>query len=73
MIVSRVVNFCWSCFKWCLVLGSMGAVAVLLYHDRVMDDQIRHRVQQCIADHYPDLEVAVESATFCSSPGSLPM
>ena len=64
-----MINFCWSVFKWALLLGLAGAVvaAALLY--RQMDEEIRRRVEQHLARHYADLRVTVHSAELVEGEG----
>ena len=44
-IFTALVNFCWSLFKWCLLLAIMGAVAVGGYLYFRLDDEIRRQVE----------------------------
>lgn len=57
-----MINFCWFCVKWGLVPGAIGAAAVAFYfYDRV-DEEIRCRVVERIAEHYRGLKVTARSA-----------
>ncbi len=65
----RITNFCWCCFKWGLIVGLIGIIAgVLYFHDRV-DDEIRSRVLQRIAECYPDLQVTLRFAELVEGEG----
>ncbi|HUU95680.1 MAG TPA: AsmA-like C-terminal region-containing protein [Phycisphaerae bacterium] len=68
-ILTRVTNVCWSVFKWGLVLGLIAVVGGFVYfHDRV-DEEIRCRVEQRIAEQYPGLHVTVHSAELVDGEG----
>ena len=68
-IFARLINFCWFCFKWGLMLGLLAVVvgAVWLYH--TMDDEIRRRVEKRIAQHYCGLKVTVRFAKLLEGEG----
>ena len=62
LIFRQVINFCWFCIKWGLLLGAIGAAVVAFYfHDRV-EEEIRCRVVEQIAKHYRGLKVTARSA-----------
>jgi hypothetical protein len=64
-----VVKFCWSVFKWGLLVGLAAAVvAVPLLYQR-LDEEIRRRVEEHFARHYPDLKVTVRSAELVEGEG----
>lgn len=63
-IFTQLVNFCWSFFKWSLLLTCVGAVAVGGYLYFKLDDEIRRQVELRFAKHYKDFVVKVGSARF---------
>jgi len=63
-IFTSLVNFCWSLFKWTLVLALTGVLAVGGYLYFRLDDEIRRQVEQRFANHYVDFDVHVGSARF---------
>jgi hypothetical protein len=63
-IFTQLVNFCWSLFKWCLLLAVAGGVVGFAYLYLRLDDEIRRQVERRIADHYPNLTVQVGRARF---------
>ena len=68
-IFTRVTNICWSLFKWGLVLGLAALVGGFVYfHDRV-DEEIRCRIEKCIAEQYPGFKVTVHSAELVDGEG----
>lgn len=61
-IFKRLINCCWFWAKWCLLLGGIAAAVVAFYvHDRI-DEEIRCRVIEKIAEHYRGLRVTARSA-----------
>jgi len=64
-----VVNFCWSVFKWGLLLGLAGAVIAALFLYQQMDEEIRRRVEERLARHFVDLKVTVHSAELVEGEG----
>ena len=68
-IFTSLVNFCWSLFKWSLLLAFVGALAVGGYLYFRLDDEIRRQVQLRFANHYVDFDVHVGSARFDSERG----
>ena len=62
LILSSVINFCWFCFKWGLILGAIAVAVVMFYLPRRVDEEIRCRVVQQIAKHYGHLKVTVRWA-----------
>ncbi len=68
-IFGRVINFCWFCFKWTLLLGAVGVAAVALYLDDRVDEEIRRRVVERLARHYAGLKVTVRSAELVRGEG----
>ena len=69
VIVARLINICWFCFKWGLALGVIGGIAAIpfLYHQ--VDKQICRLCEARFAQHYPNLKVAVRSAEFVAGEG----
>ena len=69
VIVARLVNICWFCFKWGLALTVVGVIAAIpfLYHQ--VDEQIRRSCEDRFARHYPGLKVTVRSAEFVAGEG----
>jgi len=68
-IFARVINYCWFCFKWGLVLLVIGVLGGLLYLDHRVDEEIRCHVERLIAQHYTGLDVSVRSATLVKGEG----
>ncbi|HYW78845.1 MAG TPA: hypothetical protein VE890_04675 [Thermoguttaceae bacterium] len=64
-----MINCCWFCFKWGLVLTVIGVLGGLLYLDHRVDEEIRCHVLDLIAEHYTGLEVSVRSATLVKGEG----
>ena len=64
LIFTRLVNFCWSLFTWCLLLAVVAALAVGGYLYFRLDDEIRRQVQVRFANHYANFDVQVGSARF---------
>lgn len=63
-IFTRLVNFCWSLFQWCLLLAVLAAVTAGSYLYFRLDDEIRQQVEQRLATHYQMLNVRVGGARF---------
>jgi len=64
-----VINFCWGCFKWSLLLGAVGlGVGVYYLYGRV-DEQIRCQVEQLLAAHYRGMTVTVRAASLREGEG----
>jgi hypothetical protein len=68
-IVSRLVNSCWSLFKFAVGLALVGVVAVGLYMYVRMDDEIRRYVEAFLGERYPHLEVSVGGARIVEGRG----
>src|SRR5262249_197587 len=68
-IFTRLVNFCWSLFTWCLFLGFLGAVGGCGFLYLRVDDEIRRQVERKLADYYHDFDVHVGSARFDADRG----
>ena len=64
-----MVNFCWSIFKWGLLVGLAGAVIAALFLYQQMDGEIRRRVEEQLARHFVDLKVTVRSAELVEGEG----
>ena len=63
-IFTSLVNFCWSFFKWTLLLTFLGVLAGGGYLYFRLDDEIRRQVQLRFANHYVNFDVHVGSARF---------
>ena len=68
-IIQGVINFCWSVVKWALLIGLAGAVIAVALLYRRMDEEVRRRVEQHFARHYPDMRVTVGSAELVEGEG----
>ena len=68
-IVARVINSCWFCFKWGVVLIVLGAALAVPYFHGRMNEEIRSRIQARIAGQYPGLKVTIRSATVMKGEG----
>ncbi len=68
-IFARLINCCWFCFKWGLLLGLVAlAVAVPCFYHQV-DERIRRQVVRRFAEHYADLQVTVRAAELVEGEG----
>ena len=68
-IARPVAKFCWRSFKWSVLLVAVAtAVAVPLFYQR-FDDEVRRRIEEKLAAHYPDLKVSVRAARFLMGKG----
>jgi hypothetical protein len=63
-IFTPFVNFCWSLFKWCLLLALAGTILGGGYLYLRLDDEIRRQVEGKIAEHYSGMVVRVGRARF---------
>jgi len=68
-IVARVINFCWRCFKWGLLLGAVGLGVGTYYLYGRFDEQIRRQVEQLLAGHYSGMSVTVRAASLLNGEG----
>ena len=68
-IVRGIINFCWFFFKWGLVLGLLVALVGVPYLYRRVDEEIRQHLESKLAEHYPDLTIAVRSARLIKDHG----
>jgi hypothetical protein len=68
-IIARLVNFCWSCFKWCVTLAIVSALALAVYLYLQLDTEIRRQIEQRIAVHYPQFDVQVARARVVKDEG----
>jgi hypothetical protein len=64
-----LINACWSCFKWGLLLSLIGGLVAVpwLYHR--VDEEIRLQVHAKLAEHYHDLSVTVRFAKLVEGEG----
>lgn len=69
VIVARLVNICWFCFKWGLALAVIGGVAAIPFLSHQVDKQICCRIQEILAKRYPGLKTTVRSAEFVAGEG----
>ncbi|WP_145434172.1 hypothetical protein [Lacipirellula limnantheis] len=68
-IVSRLVNACWSVFKFAVGLALVGVVTIGLYMYVRMDDEIRRHVEAFLGERYPHLEVSIGGARLVEGRG----
>ncbi|HEX5471006.1 MAG TPA: hypothetical protein VFW73_03925, partial [Lacipirellulaceae bacterium] len=68
-IFTRLVNICWSVFRWCLFLAITGAVALGGYLYFRLDDEICRQVEHRLAAYYHDFDVRVGAARFDADRG----
>ena len=61
-IFRALVNSSWILFKWALALCVVAALVGVPYFYAQLGNEIRDRLQERIAAHYPDLEVRIGSA-----------
>jgi len=64
-----VINFCWACFKWGLLLGAVGLGVGVYYLYGRFDEQIRCQVEQILAGHYAKMTVTVRAASLREGEG----
>ncbi len=69
LILSGLINSCWSVAKWGLLIGTVTAALAVVYLDRHVDEQIRRRVEAKFADHYAGLKVSVRAAELVDGEG----
>jgi len=67
--VRRLVNFCWSIFKWAFALLLVAALIVGGYLYVRLDEEIRCYAQSMLNDHYDQLQVDVGGARFVPGRG----
>lgn len=70
-IIRGLVNFCWFFFKWGLVVSLLGALVGVPYLYQRVDEEIRQRIEQMLAEHYTDLTVTVRSARLVEDEGGI--
>ena len=68
-IVSRLINACWSLFKFAVGLALVGVLAIGLYMYVRMDDEIRRHVEVFLGERYPHLEVSIGGARLVEGRG----
>ena len=61
-IFRALINSCWFGFKWILALAVLAALVGVPYFYLQVGDEIRVRIEEMFASHYPDLEIHVGSA-----------
>ena len=69
-----MINTCWSILKYGLLLGGLAILAVVFgswYFQNTINDKIRIRVQQTIAEGYPNLAVDIQSVQRIEGKGIL--
>jgi hypothetical protein len=64
-----VINFCWICFKWGLLLGVIGLGVGVYYLYGRFDEEIRCQVEQLLAGHYSNMTVIVRAASLREGEG----
>lgn len=67
--VRRIVDYCWSLFKWGFALAIVCALCVGGYLYLRLDEEIRCFAEQTLADHYTGLKVEVGSARYVPGRG----
>ena len=65
----RLVNFCWSLFKWAFALVLIAALVAGGYLYVRLDEEIRCYAQGMLGDHYTQLQVDVGGARFVPGRG----
>ena len=73
-IFTRLINACWSILKYGLLLGGLAILAAVFgswYFQNTINDKIRLRVEQTIAEGYPHLSVRVQSVQRIEGKGIL--
>lgn len=68
-IIRSLVDACWSCFKWGLLLSVLGGLVTVLLVSQYVDDGIRSRVEEILQNHYASLVVHVASAKLVQGEG----
>ena len=68
-IITRFVDFVWTCIKWCFVLVLVAAVGGGYYYYHRLNDDIRSHAEQLLAEAYPDYEVEIGSARLVEGEG----
>lgn len=64
-----MIHFSWFCCKWGALVALVVAALTGPYLYHRIDEEIRRRVEQRIADQYPDLAVSVRSARLVENEG----
>ncbi len=67
--MTRLINFCWCWFKWGLIACAIAAALAVPYFYQRMDSEIRCRVEEHFAQHYPGLQVKIRSAVLMKGEG----
>lgn len=73
-IFTRLINACWSILKYGLLLGGLAVLAAVFgswYFQNTINDKIRLRVEQTIAEGYPHLSVRIQSVQRIEGKGIL--
>lgn len=65
----RIVDFCWSLFKWGFALAIACALCAAAYLYFRLDEEIRCFAEQTLSGHYKQLQVEVGSARFVPGRG----
>ena len=68
-IVKRLINFCWSIFKWVFALALVAALSAGGYLYFQLDEEIRRYAEGKLSGHYGQLEVSVGGARFVPGRG----
>lgn len=61
-VFDQVVDFCWYCFKWTLLFGLVAAAVWVPHLWHALDEQIREKACEMLAEQYPQLRPSVRSA-----------
>ena len=65
----RLISFCWFWFKWGLIACVVGAALLVPYFYYRMDEEIRRRVEELLAQQYPGLQIKIHSAVLMKGEG----
>ncbi|MEN1681185.1 MAG: AsmA-like C-terminal region-containing protein [Planctomycetota bacterium] len=65
----RLINTCWTFFKWGCALLLIAALTASGYLYFRLDEEIRRYAQQMLAEQYPQLQVSVGGARFVPGRG----
>ena len=65
----RLISFCWFWFKWGLIACVVGAALLVPYFYYRMDEEIRRRVEELLAQQYPGLQIKIHSAALMKGEG----
>ena len=72
IVPKRLISFCWFWFKWGLIACVVGAALLVPYFYYRMDEEIRRRVEELLAQQYPGLQIKIHSAAADEGRGDHP-